>query len=304
MPELPEVETTVRGLRKVLINNIILDIWFDAFSDAKIFRNTIKNKKYFNSFKKNVIGAKIISVNRRGKNIFIELNNAYTIVIHMKMTGHLMYGKYIFNEKPKDGWSWSPTDKKSLLNDRYNRHIHLVFSLSNKHELVFSDSRKFGTVEIFKTKDVEREKISKIGREPLDDSFSFTDFKAKIIKSQRAIKTTLLDQKIIAGIGNIYSDEMLFMSHILPFRKASSLTDFEMKNLFKNMKKVLENSILLGGDSMSDYRNIFGEKGGFQNRHLVYLRNGEKCKTKGCKGLIKKQKINGRSSHFCEICQK
>ena len=119
----------------------------------------------------------------------------------------------------------------------------------------------------------------------------------------RAIKTVLMDQSIIAGIGNIYSDEMLHLAHILPTRTPKSLKEQEVKLLFAAMKKVLLQGIDFGGDSTSDYRNIKGERGSFHANHLVYLRTKEKCLRKGCSGVIQKQNINGRSAHFCTICQ-
>lgn len=298
MPELPEVYTTVTGLQKNIVGLKITDVWSGVESTHKLFHKTIKNKKYFVSFKKNVIDAKIISVSQNAKNILINLNNGFTIVIHMKMTGHLLYGMWKI-----EGGIWIPTNKKSLLNDPYNRHIRAVFSFSNNKQLAFCDSRKFGTIEIFETKEIEND-FKGIAPSPLDEKFSEKEVKEKLLKSSRDIKTLLMDQKIIGGIGNIYSDEMLFKAHIIPMRKTKSLSDSEWKLLFKNMKEVLKKGIEFGGDSMSDYRNIFGEKGNFQNKHLVYGRTGQKCLTKNCKGIIKKKKIGGRSAHFCEICQK
>ncbi len=304
MPELPEVYTTVKGLQENILGLKITDIWSGVFSDHKLFRNTIKNKKYFVSFKKNVIGAKVISVRQVSKNILINLNNDFTIVIHMKMTGHLLYGSWI-----KDEGLWKPKDKKSLLNDPYNRHIRAMFSFSNNKQLAFCDSRKFGTIEIFETKEIEND-FKGIAPSPLDlptqagKKFSEREVKEKLLKSSRDIKTLLMDQKIIGGIGNIYSDEMLFKSHILPTRKSKSLNDSEWKLLFKSMKEVLKRGIKFGGDSMSDYRNIFGEKGNYQNAHLVYGRVGQKCLTKNCSGIIKKKKIGGRSASYCDVCQK
>ena len=306
MPELPEVYTTVTGLQKNIVGLKVVDVWSGVFSDHKLFRNTIKNKKYFVLFKKNVIGAKVVSVKQVAKNILINLDNGFTMVIHMKMTGHLLVGKW----KVESG-KWIPIDKKSKLNDPYNRHVRVAFGFSNDEQLVFCDSRKFGTIEIFETKEIEND-FKGIAPSPLNLStslevgknFSEKEVKEKLLNSSRDIKTLLMDQKIIGGIGNIYSDEMLFKAHILPTRKSKSLSESEWDFLFKNMKDVLKNGIEFGGDSMSDYRNIFGEKGNYQNAHLVYGRAGQKCKAKNCIGIIKKKKIGGRSASFCEVCQK
>lgn len=306
MPELPEVHTTVTGLARVLPKLFITDIWSDMWSTAKICKNTIKDKSYFPYFKKYTLSQKVISVTRRAKHILINLENGFTIIIHMKMTGHLMYGKYKQDKKYNGReWSWIPTEKKSPLHDPYNRHIHIVFILSNKKHLVFCDSRKFGTIVVEKTSTTHTNRLAHLGPEPLEKNFNEKEFTKRILLSKtRAIKTILMDQTIIAGIGNIYSDEMLHLSHIKPTRTTKSLKKDEITLLFKSMKKVLSKGIDFGGDSMSDYRNIEGLRGKFQEKHLVYLRTNQNCKTKNCKGIIKKQKIGGRSSHFCNICQK
>lgn len=306
MPELPEVHTTVTGLQKVLPKLIIKDIWTDMWSVSTIAKNTIKDRSYFLYFKKYVLGQKILNVERRAKYILINLENGFTMVIHMKMTGHLMYGKYKHDEKYNGReWSWVPVSKTSPLNDRYNRHIHVVFTLSNKNHLVFCDSRKFGTIVVQKTSTLHTDKLAHLGPEPLEKFFTLNNFKERVMKSPtRAIKTVLMDQKIIAGIGNIYSDEMLHLAHILPTRLPTNIKESEWKLLFKSMKDVLKKGINFGGDSMSDYRNIEGLRGNFQKKHLVYLRTKEKCFTKGCKGIIVKKKIGGRSAHYCSVCQK
>lgn len=306
MPELPEVHTTVTGLQQVLPRLAIIDIWSDMWSASKLAKNTIKDKSYFPYFKKYTINQKVIQVRRRAKHILIDLENGFTIIIHMKMTGHLMYGPYIQN-KNYDGkqWPWIPTEKNSPLLDPYNRHIHVVFTLSNKKHLVFCDSRKFGTIVVEKTSTLHIERLAHLGPEPLETTFTKKNFEERIMKSPlRAIKTVLMDQSIISGIGNIYSDEMLHRAHILPTRTPQSLTTNEMGLLFHSMKEVLLKGIDFGGDSTSDYRNIHGERGSFHSNHLVYLRTKEKCFTKGCKGVIEKKTIGGRSAHFCLLCQK
>lgn len=305
MPELPEVHTTVTGLQKILPTLSITDVWSDMWSASKLAKNTIKDRSYFSYFKKYALNQKVLTVRRRAKHILIDLENGFTITIHMKMTGHLMYGKYIQNKK-YDGkaWPWIPVAKDSPLLDPYNRHIHVVFTLSNKNHLVFCDSRKFGTIVIEKTATLHTERLAHLGPEPLETSFTLQDFEKRIMKSPaRSIKTVLMDQSIISGIGNIYSDEMLHRAHILPTRTPKSISQKEFQLLFKAMKEVLTKGIEFGGDSTSDYRNINGERGAFHANHLVYLRTKEKCLTKGCGGIIEKKTINGRSAHFCRTCQ-
>lgn len=305
MPELPEVHTTVTGLQKVLPGLSITSVWSDMWSAAQLSKNTIKDRTYFPYFKKYTLGKKVIGVRRRAKHILIDLENGFTIIIHMKMTGHLMYGKYREN-KTYNGkeWSWLPVDKDSPLNDPYNRHIHVVFTLSDHKHLVFCDSRKFGTIVVEKTDTLHLERLAHLGPEPLETSFTLRDFKERVMKSPtRAIKTVLMDQTIIAGIGNIYSDEMLHRAHILPTRTPKSVTQPEWTLLYKAMKEVLTRGIDFGGDSTSDYRNIEGSRGAFHENHRVYLRTKQKCFTKKCMGTIQKKTIGGRSAHFCNICQ-
>lgn len=310
MPELPEVHTTVTGLQKLLPGLSITDVWSDMWSASKLAKNTIKDRGYFSYFKKYALQSKVADVTRRAKHILINLENGFTIIIHMKMTGHLMYGIYKQNKRYNGReWSWVPVvtghaKNTSPLLDPYNRHIRVVFTLSNKRHLVFCDSRKFGTIVVEKTSSLHSGRFSHLGPEPLETSFTLSHFKERLMKSPtRAIKTVLMDQSIIAGIGNIYSDEMLHRAHIMPTRTTKSLTGGEFSLLFKEMKKVLLKGIDFGGDSTSDYRNVTGERGAFHANHLVYLRTKEKCLTKNCKGIIEKKTIGGRSAHYCPLCQ-
>ena len=300
MPELPEVQTTVNGINTVAKNRKIIDIWTDFNSSHKMFLNTIKNTDYFKSFKQKIINTKIIKAERKAKNILIHLNNKETILIHLKMTGHIMYGKYEYNKKQN---KWTPQKGQKYLEDSYNRFIHLVFVLDNNKHLVLSDTRKFAKILLLD--DNNRKQLDLLGPEPLSPDFTFSIFKNNINKhSNKYIKTVLMKTETISGIGNIYSDEILHKSKILPNRKVSSLNEKELKEIYKNIKILLNKGIELGGDSMSDYRNIYGQKGGFQNTHKVYRRNKEKCLNKSCDGIIQRQILDGRSSHFCIRCQK
>ncbi len=305
MPELPEVHTTVTGLQKVLPGLSITDVWSDMWSSAKLAKNTIKDKTYFSYFKKYTLNQKVLQVRRRAKHILIDLENGFTIILHMKMTGHIMYGEYK-QEKKYNGreWSWVPVKSNTPLSDPYNRHIHVVFTLSDGKHLVFCDSRKFGTIVVEKTDTLHKERLAHLGPEPLETTFTQNNFKERVMKSPtRAIKTVLMDQSIVAGIGNIYSDEMLHRAHILPTRTPKSLHEKEWKLLFASMKEVLLKGIDFGGDSTSDYRNIEGSRGAFHENHLVYLRTKKPCLSKKCGGVIEKKTIGGRSAHFCRTCQ-
>ena len=308
MPELPEVTTTVRGLQRVLPGLVISDIWTDLAKDTvsrKDFEDTIKSKKFFIKFKRSILGEKVISVERRAKNILIHISGGKTILIHLKMTGHLLWGRYNYNKKEN---TWSPMqDESESLHDPYNRFIHVVFSFAHtaKH-LAFCDSRKFGKVTLIDTNErFESPHLQGIGPEPLDTEFTFIKFKEviqknKSKKSKLPIKTLLMDQYTIAGIGNIYSDEMLWLSRIHPQSNPTSIPLECMKVLYESMREVLTQGIDFGGDSMSDYRGIEGNRGNFQNHHNVYRKTGETCGFKKCPGIIIRKVIGGRSAHFCD----
>lgn len=307
MPELPEVHTTVTGLKKAIQGLLFKDIWSDMWSNSPLAKNTIKSKAYFPYFSKKALKSKVLDVRRRAKYILIDLENDFSIIIHMKMTGHLIYGEYVKNEAYNGKeWSWKPTQNNTKgLFDPYNRHIHVVFSLSNGKHLVFCDSRKFGTITVEETSTLETKKFAHLGPEPLTPSFTIKKLTDRLLLSpKRSIKTVLMDQSILSGIGNIYSDEILYTSNILPQRTPLSLTKKEIEHIHVSMKKLLKKGIDFGGDSMSDYRNIHGERGHFQEKHQVYLRTTLPCVRKNCKGTITKQKINGRSAHYCNVCQK
>ena len=304
MPELPEVTTTVSGLQKVLPQMTISGLWTDlAKKDqtVKQFKRTIKDEKFFLDFKKKVLGQKIIKVTRRAKNILIDISGEHTILIHLKMTGHLLFGNY-YQEK-KTG-KWLPRGSKALA-DPFNRFVHLVFTLEdkkkNKKFLVFSDARKFGKVTLFRSKEISLIKdLKDLGPEPLEESFTFKVFKDRLaLKPRGKIKIVLMNQNIIAGIGNIYSDEMLWQSGINPNSICIKIPDRKLKLLWEAMRQILEKSIILGGDSTSDYRNIKGEKGNFQKHHKVYRQSGKRCPKPKCCGIIKREIIGGRSAHFC-----
>jgi len=307
MPELPEVTTTVKGLQKVLPGLKVVSIWTDLAKSnqhIKQFQDTIKNEVFFKKFQKNLINKKILSVERRAKNILINISENQTILIHLKMTGHIIYGNYNYNKKDN---KWEPDIKeRKALHDPYNRFIHVVFSLSNGKQFVFCDSRKFGKVTLISSdKKGESSHLKNLGPEPLEKSFDFEKFKSRLfLKKNKFIKTVLMDQSVIAGIGNIYSDEMLWSSSIHPESKPMNIPMGQLKMLYKSMKEVLSKGIDFGGDSMSDYRNINGERGNFQNHHNVYQKKNEPCGKKGCSGVILRKVINGRSAHFCDTHQK
>src|SRR3989344_7055059 len=179
MPELPEVETTVRGLRKTVVGKRILDVWTDLGTKDKRQAGNIANPKFFPKFRRAVRNSKILSVERRAKNILINLNNRKTILIHMKMTGHLLYGKYKYSKETN---KWLP-EKEGPLTDPFNRFIHVIFRLSGGKELAFSDARKFGKTTLLNTKEAyDSTHLKNIGPEPLEKQFTIKNFKLRIEK--------------------------------------------------------------------------------------------------------------------------
>jgi formamidopyrimidine-DNA glycosylase len=301
MPELPEVQTTVNGIKKYLIGLTIKDAWTDYNSKFHLSKDNIKDPRYFARFKKEILGAKITDSTRRGKNVLIHLSNGKTILVHMKMTGHLMYGKYSFEQK-----IWTATEPGPLRDDPFNRFIHFTLAFSNGKHLVLSDMRKFAKVTLADTDKIEESlHLSSHGPEPLDKDFGVEELKQAVSKRPNGpIKTVLMSHEIISGIGNIYSDEILWRAGVHPLSKIKAIPNAKWPLIYTAMKETLNKGIDFGGDSMSDYRNILGETGKFQEKHNAYRKTGKKCSKPGCRGIIERIKLGGRSAHFCNTHQK
>ncbi len=307
MPELPEVHTTVEGIKKFTKGKIIKDVWSDFhLKTTHGHKSNVKNKKYFEDLKSRILGTKIINAQRIGKNVVINLSNKDSLVIHMKMTGHFLYGKYK-EVGSLNGKSWKAIGNEKL-NDPFNQFIHFIIEFEDNTHLAFSDMRKFASVCIVNTTNLgEHSGIKNLGKDALlIKPVEFIEAVRNKNKNSKylPIKSLLMDQSIIAGIGNIYSDETLFAAGVHPLSDCSKIKDVELKSILSEAKKILKKSIELGGDSMSDYRNILGEKGGFQNCHKAYKQNGKQCQKRGCTGIIERKVIKGRSAHFCPIHQK
>lgn len=287
MPELPEVETIVRELKKEVLNRTFLDVWTDNPKMIKI--------PSWEVFRKQINKRKIKQIRRRAKNILFELSGGKTLLVHLKMTGHFLLGEW----EKKDG-KWISLNKGAISSDPMNRFLHLIFWLDNKQMLALSDLRKFAKAELWDEKGLQ-EHLESLGPEPLEKGFTFSRFKEAIGKKRGKIKTVLMDQTVIAGIGNIYSDEILFYAKVHPLKDVSLLSEKEKKNIYDSIKKVLNLGLKLKGESFSDYRRISGEKGYYDQARKVYRRTGEKCP---CGGKIERIKVGGRSAHFCPKCQK
>lgn len=279
MPELPEVETISRQLNKLIVGKKIKEIEVGL---PKIVKAPLAD------FRRALVGATIKRVARRAKLLVFELNNDWAVLAHLKMTGQMIY----------------VTISHGLPSTVENKHTHVVFRFTGGSRLLFNDLRQFGYLKLVKTAELAEYFIKEgFGPEPLAKDFTLADFEALLVKKPGArIKQLLMDPKIIAGIGNIYADEILFFSGVHPSRRAATLNRAEIKKIYNGIKKILSLAIKLRGTSSNDYLDAFGKKGTFASRLKVYGKEGEKCVK--CRGKISRIKIGGRSAHFCSACQK
>lgn len=273
MPELPEVQTVINELSKNLLNKKILDI---KIINPKIIKNVDAKK-----FKNYLLKEEIISISRIGKYIIFHLTNNKVLVSHLRMEG-----KYFFDKKTDS------FDKK---------HVLIRFIFLNE-ELRYHDTRRFGTLNIYNESNYLLSKeLKKIALDPLDKNFNLTYFWKNISSSKKFIKTVLLDQTKVSGIGNIYADEILFASKIHPQKLAINLIPKDVKLIVDNAKKILSLSIKHNGTTINSYKFKKGHAGSFQNKLKVHTKFNQPCIV--CKTLISKIKVNGRGTYFCSKCQ-
>ena len=288
MPELPEVETIVRDLNKNIPSHRIRDIW----SDVEKFK--------VKSLKSKVIGGKIEKVERIGKNILFYLTGEKILLIHQKMTGHLMYGKWKV-EKMSGGKEKVSSLLKGPFQEKVNNYIHLIFYLDNGWQVALSDLRKFAKVEVFDARSAgEIKELKNLGPDAL--KIKFADFQKNIAVKSGPVKQVLMNQEFTAGIGNIYGDEILWEARVHPGRKVNSLNVVALKKIFKAMKSILKKAVKKRGTSISDFRDAYGKRGKYGDERLAYRRESKPCFR--CKNKITRVKIGGRSSCFCPVCQK
>jgi formamidopyrimidine-DNA glycosylase len=276
VPELPEVETIRRDLEKEIQGKRIKSV--DVTGLRSIRRHT--NKKQFTS---RLEGKKVESVGRRGKNLLVDLGDDL-LVVHLGMSGQLL------KAAPKD-----PTIK----------HTHVVFHLSPGGQLRYVDARTFGELFVVSKEDLANEcpELLELGFDPVEDVMSWQDFGTKLVRRQAQLKSVLMDQKFVAGIGNIYSDEILWEAGLRYDRPSHTLSIQEVRRLYRAIGEVLNEAIKQRGSSLADetYRDLYGAIGGFQLQHNVYARDGQPCKR--CRHAIGKQKFGGRSTFYCPSCQ-
>ncbi len=283
MPELPEVETIVRGLNKFLLGKKILSV--DS-NNPKSFPNSQTDVDKF------LIDSTILSITRRGKVIIINLTNSYSLIIHLKMTGQLIYRD---NESSFAGGH--PND--SLVGSLPDKSTRVVVKFTDSSNLFFNDQRKFGWVRLLPTIEIPNiDFFKKLGPEPLDTNFNWLEFYSRLKKrSKSSIKPVLLDQTIIAGIGNIYADESLWMSKIHPATKVDKLSKTKIRNLYNNIRIILSFSIEKGGSTDRNYLNAEGKKGSYLEFANVFRKENQPCSR--CGTTIVKFKLYGRGTHIC-----
>lgn len=303
IPELPEVETIVRELRKKIIGLRIIDFWSDREKPVRQAGGTAK-------FKKEIKNKKILSIARRAKFIIIDLEGNKSLFIHQKISGHLMYGRWVPLEvaSPRSSGlaplaraklltGWKSAIPGPLRDERENGYIRYIWTLSNGYQLAMSDLRRFSRVILVKDKDISNLKeIYDLGPEPLE--IGFKEF-AGLFKNKRGnLKTVLMDPFFIVGIGNIYSDEILWDSGFHPLSRVENLRKRDFQKILFSIQKILKKAVAAKGSSVDDYRTPSGEKGKYQEMEKAYRQTGKMCSKKDG-GAIKKLKVGGRSAHFC-----
>lgn len=287
MPELPEVETIRRDLIKVLVGKKITGV--DIISKSPV-------KGSAEQFKKTLLGKKIKQIDRIGKLMMLDLSDDNFLLVHLKMTGQLIYR---YDHHIIEGGHNLPVFKENDLPTKYTR---VIWKFNDGSKLYFNDMRKFGYLKVVNQK--EKEAIAvKYGIEPLAKNFTLANFKKVLDKRKTSIKAVLLNQALVAGIGNIYADEICFEARVRPDRSVAKMSEVEIKKVFTASEVILKKAIKHKGTTFRDYLNAHGGKGNFSDYLRVYQRDGEKC-LRCKKGTITKNKISGRSSHYCPVCQK
>ena len=289
MPELPEVEVVKRSLINKAQNSIVKTI--------KIYDGRLRYKIDKNQIRK-ILGLKIEKITRRSKYLLFYFNKNIVMLVHLGMTG-----KFFFldrkNTKYKTSFYYNINEEKDKKHDR------VILNLSNDKKLIYNDVRKFGFIKFLDKNQISKNlHLKKLGPEPLHKKFSFNYFKKYILGKKKAIKETLMDQTFVSGLGNIYTNEILFFSKIKPTKKSKDLLDADIKKVIKFTKKILFKAIKLGGSSIKDFSSDNGKKGLFQQHFSVYGRKGEKCFNKTCNSNIIKIVIAKRASFYCPKCQK
>jgi formamidopyrimidine-DNA glycosylase len=289
MPELPEVETVRRGLSKLIIGKVFRDV--EVYDSPKSFPNDATEVA------SSLIGSRITSVRRRAKVLLIDVSTNYSLVIHLKMTGQLVY-----RDGPTRFGAGHPND--SLIGDLPDRSTRVSLSFDDGGMLFFNDQRKFGWVKLYPTPEIENiDFMKKVGPEPLEDVFTADEFIPRMRKRDNTtVKAAILDQTVLAGVGNIYADESLWGAKIHPATRVINVTDTQLTELLKEIKYVMNLSIEKGGSTDRNYVNAEGKRGSYIDFARVFRREGLAC-PRHPEVVIEKLRVAGRGTHICPVCQ-
>jgi formamidopyrimidine-DNA glycosylase len=291
MPELPEVETVRLGLVPAVKGHVFARV------DA---RRADLRVPFPKGFAQRLTGRKIKGVRRRAKYLLLDLDSGETLIVHLGMSGRLTIHGARAKVKPGAFHHKAAEDGSGE-----GKHDHVVFETEEGTRIVFTDHRRFGLMTLADTSRLEDDKLFKgLGPEPLDDAFTPAVLSAKLKGKRTPIKAALSDQRVVAGLGNIYVCEALFRARISPKRQASTVAGERARKLVPAIKAVLHAAISAGGSSLRDYARADGELGYFQHHFAVYDREGEPCLHSDCKGRIKRIVQSGRSTFYCPSCQR
>lgn len=289
MPELPEVETVRRGLQELIVGKKFVGV--QVYESPKSFPNTMSDARKF------LINAQVVTVRRRAKVLLIDLNSDYTLVTHLKMTGQLIY------VSPQQRWG-AGHPNNSFLHELPDKSTRVEFVFSDDSHLYFNDQRKFGWVKLVPTVEVENiDFMRRVGPEPLEDAFTAQQFILRLHRRRNTtIKAAILDQTVLAGVGNIYADESLWGAKIHPATRVRDVSDTQLTKLLTEIKSVMILSIEKGGSTDKNYRDAEGRKGSYLSFARVFRREGKACPR--CGSVIEKLRVAGRGTHICPMCQK
>ena len=289
MPELPEVEVVKRSLTNNVQNLIIKKV---KINDGKL-RYYIDKKKI-----RKIVGLRVKKIKRLSKFLLFFFNKPIVMLVHLGMTG-----KFFFINKKNTKFKTSFYYNINYVKEK--KHNRVVFFFNKNKKLIYNDVRKFGFIKLLDKKEYKDNfHLKYLGPEPLEKDFNYTYFKFYIKNRNRAIKNILMDQKFVSGIGNIYANEILFLSKVHPTRKVKILKEYELKKIVNFTKKILKNAIKQGGSSIKDFSSSNGKKRSFQQHFNVYGKKGDLCSEANCNSRIVKSSISNRATFFCSNCQK
>ena len=289
MPELPEVETVKLGLGPVMNGRKI-----DFFEKRR------DNLRWAlpSNMSERLQGAKVLNISRRAKYIQMHLDSGETLLMHLGMSGRVL----VHDTKMEKLQSFKGYEFR---NGQSEKHDHLIFKLDNGSKIIYNDPRRFGAVDLVQSSALNNHVwLRNLGPEPLDRAFSFEYLSSKLSLRKAHIKTVLMDQRLVAGLGNIYVSEALWGAGVCPSRTACQVKSENIFRLIRSIKKVLRSAIKQGGTSLQDFRGVRGDIGYFQNKLNVYGRAGTRCRDRNCVGTIQNIKQSGRSSYYCNKCQR